>query len=363
MGEFIFFAIPGILIPAAITLTNCSNLFSKQPSKTTFMAEVTLIIGLLEYGLLFGICFNQGGDGDMPIYTNEVHNVLNSEYLVSFLLPCIAAIVALMILELFEVKRLPPLVGATLVATVLLGNVMNVLFAIQILEPCWRGEVWGVLFYVFHINVLLISLVTIRRHIRDHVKWLQEKVIVYRHAWVSRWYKLMGRFSGMSLICFGMMFPVALIMWIVLLIMGQGVDGFVQVFTKTADWTFSTQIPPPPIQYPGHYLCTVAAGGHKRVVKPLRPGKRLGHPIVVNRQLCIANAFEELIRERMPRFHKKVRSAYDTYGYPLSKVITTPFRADVVYLLMKPPEWGFLLVLYLFDCNPEQRIARQYEWK
>lgn len=327
------------------------------------MAVVTLTVGLLEYWALFDLEFNQGGDGDLPIYTNEVHNVLNSEYLASFMLPCIAAIVALMILEIFEVKKLPPLVGAGLVATVLIGNVMNVLFAVQMLEQCLKGGPWRVLFYVFHANVLIISLVTLQRHMREHVEWLRERAVVYRYAWVSKWYRFVGRLSGMSLICFAMMFPVALIMWIVHLIMGQGVDGFIQVFTKTADWTFSTQVPPPPIEYPGHYLCTVAAGGHKRVVKPLRPGKRLGQPIVVNRQLCIANAFEELIRERMPRFHKKIRHAYDTHGYPLSKVITTPLRADVVYLLMKPIEWAFLLVLYLFDCNPEQRIARQYEWK
>jgi hypothetical protein len=27
---------------------------------------------------------------------------------------------------------------------------------------------------------------------------------------------------------------------------------------------------------------------------------------------------------------------------------------------MKPAEWFFLGVLYLFDCNPENRIAVQY---
>ena len=32
----------------------------------------------------------------------------------------------------------------------------------------------------------------------------------------------------------------------------------------------------------------------------------------------------------------------------------------IVYIIMKPLEWLFLLVLYLFDTKPENRIATQY---
>ena len=135
----------------------------------------------------------------------------------------------------------------------------------------------------------------------------------------------------------------------------------IKAFTETADWTFSKQTPPPPMHYDGHYLCTVAAGGHRKVVKPLRYGTRLGETIIVNRQLCVANAFEELIHEKLPRFHKAVRTGYDKYGYPVSKHITTPLRADIVYFVIKPLEWIFIFALYLFDKDPEKRISRQYE--
>ena len=80
----------------------------------------------------------------------------------------------------------------------------------------------------------------------------------------------------------------------------------------------------------------------------------------MNRQLCIANAFEDYIQEKLPRFHKFIRGVYDKYGYPISKHITAPARADVVYFIMKPLEWIFLVFLYLFDVKPEQRIRRQY---
>jgi len=111
------------------------------------------------------------------------------------------------------------------------------------------------------------------------------------------------------------------------------------------------------LEYKGHYLCTVAAGGHRKLVRPLRLGYRRGAVIVVNRQLAVANAFEELLQERLPRL---VRHFYDNHGYPLSQKITTPFRADLVYLLMKPLKWLFAAVLYSFDLAPECRIARQY---
>ena len=39
---------------------------------------------------------------------------------------------------------------------------------------------------------------------------------------------------------------------------------------------------------------------------------------------------------------------------------TGPLAADAVYLIMKPLEWLFVAVLYLFDAKPEDRIARQY---
>ncbi len=103
--------------------------------------------------------------------------------------------------------------------------------------------------------------------------------------------------------------------------------------------------------------------GHKAIVKPTRAGIRHDVKIIVNRQLCIANAFEQLIEEKTPKFHRIVRKVYDKYGYAISRHITTLYRADIVYIAMKPLEWLFLIVLYLFDINPENRIAIQYTGK
>ena len=98
-------------------------------------------------------------------------------------------------------------------------------------------------------------------------------------------------------------------------------DSMIKAWTNTADWAFSQKIPPQNLIIDEHYLCTVAAGGHETVVKPQRMGVRHGHPVVVNRQLCIANAFEQVLEEKTPRFHRFLRRNYDRYGYPFAKHI------------------------------------------
>ncbi len=154
--------------------------------------------------------------------------------------------------------------------------------------------------------------------------------------------------------------PLLCVIIVVLLLFGQRPDSAIRAFTETSDWTLSAKVSPPPVVYDSHYLCTVAMQGHKELVKPQRMGLRRGNKIMVNRQLCVANAFEQLLEERTPRFHRALRSFYDTYGYPVSRHIKTPFSADVIYLIMKPLEWLFVVVLYLFDEKPEDRIAKQY---
>ena len=62
----------------------------------------------------------------------------------------------------------------------------------------------------------------------------------------------------------------------------------------------------------------------------------------------------------MPDVHRKIRYFYDKYGFPVAKMIRSPYIADAVYFLMKPLEWIFLAVIYMTDVKPENRIAVQY---
>ena len=111
----------------------------------------------------------------------------------------------------------------------------------------------------------------------------------------------------------------------------------------------------------GHYLCTVAACGHPWLVRPERLGERRGRVVVVNRQLAIANAFEELLHVRWPRFGRLARGSYDRLAVPVCRFIQRRWLADVVYVAMKPAEGLFYAALLLLDrSSPETRIERQY---
>jgi len=157
------------------------------------------------------------------------------------------------------------------------------------------------------------------------------------------------------------MVPLFGIVLVILILFGQEPDAVIKAWTETTEWTLSQQVGPQNLYYDEHYLCTVAAGGHRKVVKPVRKGIRHGHEVIVNRQLMIANAFENVLEEKTPRFHRALRDFYDKYGFPIADYIrTNKVACDITYFVMKPLEWVFLIVLYLVDVNPENRIAVQY---
>jgi hypothetical protein len=107
----------------------------------------------------------------------------------------------------------------------------------------------------------------------------------------------------------------------------------------------------------------VAAKGHPTLVKPFRTGVRAGKQIKCNRQLLVSNAFEELLEQRHPVLHRLIRSEYNRVGNLVHRyygVFDKVWVADIIYLLMKPLEGIFIVVLYLCDRHPENRIAQQY---
>ena len=300
------------------------------------------------------------------MFNSQTHYLILGNFGISVEVPVIVGVTYLLLLLFLKPEKLSPIASASMVAGIFILNILQILMAIQISKQIFDTKdlmtlLLRLLFYVYHFNILIISCIAIKKQIKYQLKFYESlpdtsvktKFTNLLYAQINNIYK----YSGLIFLC---LFVMIALLEVIFIIIGQGADGPVKAFTDTADWTFSKQIPPPPKEYEGHYLCTVAAGGHERVVKPLRYGVRCGKKIIVNRQLCIANAFEDYIMEKFPKFHKLIRSVYDTYGYPVSRHIISPERADAVYILMKPLEWMFLIFLYLFDVKPEERIRRQY---
>lgn len=351
------FIIIAVIIPLWLTFCNVYNLFAKTPNKPKFHAGVTMVVGGILYLFLYSLQFETAGDWNESVSTK--HFAISSKYSFAFGLVITLGLVGLCILINFKSEKLPPLVSAFSIAGVVLLNILQILFAIQISKN--TDGIIDLLFYVYHANIFILSVSAVKKQILEQIKIFED---IYKNSENSKktnWlYQKINSISKYAVLVFACLFFMIAILEIIFILTGQGADATIKAFTDTADWTFSKQTPPPPEEYKGHYLCTVASGGHKKVVKPLRYGKRQGQIIIVNRQLCIANAFEDFIQEKFPKFHKFIRGVYDKYGYPISKHITTPCRADIVYFFMKPLEWLFLVFLYAFDTKPEQRIGRQY---
>lgn len=250
---------------------------------------------------------------------------------------------------------LPPLAIVLCMSGMLIGGILSMVWIVQITRNLWdQGNFY---FVIFPLNYMLccirLSMQVIKEYEPKEQKTYQNKIL-------NKCNELLQESKNWPIAVLIGTIPILLTMIAILVLFGQRPDAIIRAFTQTSDWTLSTKISPPTIERDAHYLCTVSLKGHQKIVKPIRYGIRKEHKIVVNRQLCVANAFEDFIQEKLPKTHHGIRHVYDTYGYPLSKHITTPVAADITYFIMKPLEYFFVAFLYLFDKNPENRIAVQY---
>ncbi|MBI5373343.1 MAG: hypothetical protein HZA79_15070 [Sphingobacteriales bacterium] len=254
-------------------------------------------------------------------------------------------------------KTAPPL--AELLVNCLLGTglVLAVLIGIHAQDPVmWVPGIPAVLF--FYISQLVRN----QRLLLDEITGQQDDSLnpVNRICLAILRSNLYIRFPLLLVISVPMLLVISLFLYL----FGQKPDSAIRAFTETyklglSQWDYKCEN----VQCGGHYLCSVAANGHPGIVKPVRLGKRNHHFIICNRQLLVSNAFEELIREKFPAVHRRIRLQYDKIGDRVHRNYewySKKWVSDFVYLAMKPAEWFFLFVLYMADHKPEQRIARQY---
>lgn len=324
-----------LIYPAILTFQNLWQLAApRYQGERILTARITDVITIL-WGAVCTCCYVSISDIRMADWTEtlvnqEVHSPIATWTLPTLITIGAAAFLGYLVLRYVPLKKLPPLLCILAMAAVYLGAGLCILFCIQL---CWSDPILA----VYPFNLFLVFGKAVRQ-----VCAQQERA--RRWPWLA----------------FLLMWPLLGVLTGVLILFGQKPDSLIQAWTQTSDWTLSLQKAPPNVYYDEHYLCTVAAGGHPKVVKPLRMGVRHGRRIVVNRQLLVANAFEDLLAERLPGAHRRLRHFYDTYGYPIAGHIRSRPAADLVYILMKPLEYFFVIVLYLFDADPESRIAVQY---
>ena len=286
-------------------------------------------------------------DWSEPLINSQKHALIWSGAYPTFFTFAALTLLALIIFSYRDANSLSPLANIFCISGILGGVVLLLVFDNQLQVAS---------FHTFFLLIYSINLLWVR--IKE---WQEDRIeITYENRLLQYFHQLLNKSRNWPWLAVLLALPTLALVVLILMLFGQQPDSMIKAWTHTADWAFSQKIPPQNLIIDEHYLCTVAAGGHEKVVKPQRMGVRHGHPVVVNRQLCIANAFEQVLEEKTPRFHRFLRRNYDRYGYPFAKHIKKKWAMDLIYYLMKPLEWIFLLVLYLVDRKPENRIAMQY---
>ncbi|MBC8110061.1 MAG: hypothetical protein H7Y04_03280 [Verrucomicrobia bacterium] len=257
----------------------------------------------------------------------------------------------------YRTKMATPVIEILVNALLLTGIVLNIFIAIH------TKEVW--LAIGGNVPVILLAIVVLAKNQRLFMAYSANNASgknnrLEKMAWTILSLKPIHKFPILLVLCL----PLLVILTSLLLLFGQKPDSLIRAFTDTYKHGLSQiDYQCDNVQCGGHYLCSVAANGHKKMVKPQRLGYRNGHTIICNRQLLISNAFENLIQEKFPFFHKFIRKNYDKVGNFIHRyyhIFNNKLFSDFIYLLMKPLEWFFLLILYTLDMKPENRIARQY---
>ena len=256
----------------------------------------------------------------------------------------------------YKKEILNPIIEVVINCFLILGLIVNVFISIHLNE------------YIWLIGNLPIMILFLFQLIKNHQLFIETYTETSTNEYRGFEKLLFNILSSKLFIKFPLLLllsiPILILILNILLLFGQKPDSIIRAFTETYKHGFSQlDYQCDNVACGGHYLCSVAANGHHSIVNPVRYGIRNGGRIICNRQLLIANAFEDLLQEKFPLIHNKIRTNYDIVGDVVHKyyyLFEIKLISDFVYFLMKPLELIFLFVLYTFDKKPENRIALQY---
>ena len=350
-----------IVWPILVTLINITYLVKRPNDKLAVknekvIMELTISIGALYSMLIMSFSDISWKDWNEQLYNNQLHTPIATNHVLIIIMFAVVGIIGFASLYNSNVNKTPPLRFVLSISCIYLGFIVSAIWFIQTipmkLDRFFKAELFVGL-YVINLWILAAKLIGQKVYDYDNIHSFNSESLSGLKGMISNAKKW-------PIVAFILMWPLMGIIISISILFGQSYDSIIRAWTDTSDWTLSQYVAPPNIEVGEHYLCTAATRGHSIIVKPTRLGLRGSNIIVVNRQLCVANSFEQLIEERTPFFHKKIRGFYDSYGLPIAKLMKSPYVSDFVYLMMKPLEWLFVIVLYVFDNNPERRIATQY---
>ncbi|MCH5720094.1 DUF6688 domain-containing protein [Niabella hibiscisoli] len=304
------------------TLIGLGLLKKRVPAITWGAIAITLLYLFLSFVFAWGMIIHDAPYNQAIDPIDRCYAPFADRHTISLLVYFVLYHVA-MILVWIRGRTLPPLTLVLLLIFLFIGCILNVVIIFQVAVhqtgtiDGYKGNDGTAFLLPAPLLSLILGLYLIIRLIREEARTSVERS--FKNTFLQHCNQLLAGRYHESVWALLLLLPVWLIITLILILLGQDYNSLVKVFTDTTTWALSQKIHPPPLDHQGHYLCTVAARGNPRLVKPLRIGYRHGKPAIVNRQLLIANAFEEWIQNIAPHTHQHIRCFYDRYGYNLSK--------------------------------------------
>ena len=210
-----------------------------------------------------------GADWQTQLYNSQKHQPIYTGSLPTFITIASIGIIGLCVLNLIRVNRTPPLIPVLAMSALYLGVLLSIVFTIHVID-FGRMGLFELYLLLPPIAFILMSLRVIFCIVREYDPSSDRMSKVEGSSTLSSLSGILNNSKRWPLIALIMMIPLLGIMICILMIFGQAPDAAIKAFTETADFRLSQKIPPQQLYYDEHYLCTVAAGGDRKVVKPLR---------------------------------------------------------------------------------------------
>lgn len=123
------------------------QLFFCQTKKEKLISTVTVLVGGLLYLMLFAITYDTAGDWYEQVNTMQFHYVISSGYWgISWV--ALLGFAAYFVLLYINADRLPPLVSAAAISFIILLNILQITFAVQLSKNI--NNPLELSFYVYH---------------------------------------------------------------------------------------------------------------------------------------------------------------------------------------------------------------------
>ena len=276
----------GILIggfsvfPVLLSILNLIYLINLKKDEEIKKQEIKVEVTTMIIGSCFMFIYLASGlpnitykDWNESIFYFQIHTPIATEMMLTIAIFILVAILGYLVLRFSKINKLPPLVLVLAMSALYIGIIVDVLWICQV----FKINALNLILILFPLNVIVIFIKVIKDIV---IKWNSEykdkERVLKNNKLINLCNKILNNALNWPWLALIFMVPLLGILIGILVLFGQAPDSVIKAFTETAEWNLSTKIPAQSLEHDGHYLCTVAAGGHKEIVKPIRFGRRGG---------------------------------------------------------------------------------------